>query len=273
MKDYDKNKESSYVKYWDVNNLYGWVMSHKPPVNKFECIEDTSQLNEDFIKSYNDESNEGYFVEVDVQYPEKLQELHKDLPILPERIKLEKVKKLVANLQDKTQYAVHVIKLKQTLSHGFIFKKVPRVIKFNKKAWLKRYIDINTKLRQKSKNNFEKDLFKLMSNAVFEKAMENLRKHRDNKLITIERSKNYLVSEPNSHTTKFFTENLLAIEMTQTQTLMNKPVYLGVSILDLSKTAMYEFLYHYVKPKHGENAKLCYMDTGSFMVHVRIRDL
>ena len=112
-----------------------------------------------------------------------------------------------------------------------------------------------------------------MNNAVFGKTMENVRKHRNIKLVTIERRINYLVAEPNYHTTKFFTENLLAIEMRKTQILMNKPVYLVLSILDLSKTVTYEFWYEYVKPKYGENAKLCYMDTDSFIVHVKTDDI
>ena len=91
MKNYDKNKESSSLKYWDVNNLYGWAMLQKLPVKMFERIEDTSQFNEDFVKNYNEESYEGYFLEVDVWYPEKLHELHRDLPFLPEKVKLEKV--------------------------------------------------------------------------------------------------------------------------------------------------------------------------------------
>ena len=112
-----------------------------------------------------------------------------------------------------------------------------------------------------------------MNNAVFGKTIENVRKYRNIKLVTTERRRNYLVSEPNYHTTKFFTENLLAIEMRKTQILMNKPVYLGLSILDLSKTVMYEFWYDYVKPKCGENAKLCYMDTNSFIVHIKTEDI
>ena len=108
MKDYDKNKGSSYLKYWDVNNLYGWAMSKKLLVNKFEWIEYTSQFNEDFIKNYNEESDEGYFLEVEVQYPEKLHELHNDLPFLPERMKIEKVEELLTNSHDKTQYVIHI---------------------------------------------------------------------------------------------------------------------------------------------------------------------
>ena len=114
------------------------------------------------------------------------------------------------------------------------------MIKFNQNAWLKPYIDMNTTLGQKTKNNFEKDFFKLTNNAVFGKTMENARKRRNIKLVTTESRRNYIVSEPNYHTTKFFTENLLATKMRKTQILMNKPVYLGLSILDLSKTVMYE---------------------------------
>ena len=112
MKEYAKNKESSYLKYWDVNNLYNWTMSQKLPVNKFEWMKDTSQFNDDFIKNYNEESDEGYFLEVDVHYPEKLHELHNDLPFLPERMKIEKVEKLATNLDDKTEYVILIRNLK-----------------------------------------------------------------------------------------------------------------------------------------------------------------
>ena len=128
-------------------------------------------------------------------------------------MKIEKVEKLVANLHDKTEYVIHIRNLKQALNHGLVLKKVHRVIKFNQNAWLKPYIDMNTDLRKKAKNDFETDFLKLINNAVFGKTMENVRKHRDIKLVTTERRRNYLVSEPNYHTTKFFTETLLAIEM------------------------------------------------------------
>ena len=123
MKDYDKNKESSYIQYWDVNNLYGWAMLQKLPVNNFEWIKDTSQFNEDFIKNYNEESDEGYFLEVDIQYPEKLHELNNDVPFLPERKKIKKVKKLVTNLYDKNECLIHIRKLKQLLNDGINFEK------------------------------------------------------------------------------------------------------------------------------------------------------
>ena len=123
MKDYHKSKESSYLKYRDVNNLYVWEMSQKLLVNNFEQIENTSQFNEDFIKKYNEESDEGYFLEVDVQYPEKLHGLHNGLPLLPKRISFEKDGNLVTDLHDKTEYVIHIRNLKQALNHGIIAKR------------------------------------------------------------------------------------------------------------------------------------------------------
>ena len=130
--------------------------------------------------------------------------------------------------------------------------------KFSQNVLVEPYIDMNNKLRKKAKSNSEKDFFKLMNNAVFQKTMKNVRKHKNIKLVSRERGRNYLVSEPNYHITKFFTKSLLAIEKKETQIVMNEPVYLGVSIVDLSKKLLYEFWHNYVKPKYGENSKLCF---------------
>ena len=147
-------------------------------------------------------------------------------------------------------------------------KKVHRMIKFNQKTWLKPHIDMNTEVKQKAKNYFKKDFFKLMNNAVFGKTMQNVRKHRNIKLVATERKRSYLVSEPNYHTTKFFTENLSAIEMKKTQITMNKPVYLGLSILDLSKTVMYEFRYDYVKPNMVKMQNfVTWIETASLFIY------
>ena len=132
---------------------------------------------------------------------------------MPERTKIGKTEKLVANLHDKEEYFIHRRNLKQALNHALLLKKVHRIIKFNQKTWLKPFIYINTELRKNAKIDFGKDFFKLMSNVVFGKTTENVRKHRDIKLVTTEARRNYLVSEPNYHTTKCFSENLLAIEM------------------------------------------------------------
>ena len=197
-KDYNKNKESLYIQYWDVNNLYGWAMSQKPPVNNFEWIKDTSQFIEVFIKNYTEESDEGYLSWYSIswtffQYLEHLYKHYNDLRFLPERKKIEQVEKLIANLNHKTEYVIHIRNLKQAINHKFLFKKVHKVIKFNQNAWLKSYIDMNTDLRKKkrSKKWLWKRFFKLMNNSVFRKTMENVRKHRDIKPFTTERGRIY----------------------------------------------------------------------------------
>ena len=145
------------------------------------------------------------FFKVDVQYFEKLHKFH-DLLFLPERMRIEKVEKFKANLHEKTEYVIHLLDLKQALNHGLVLKKfikwlnLIKMLGFSQALWLKPYTDINTDLRKKTKNYFEKDFFKL-------------RKHRDTKLVTTERSIKYLVSEPNFDTTRFFTVNILAIKM------------------------------------------------------------
>ena len=131
---------------------------------------------------------------------------------------------------------------------------------------------MNTKLRTEAKNEFEKEFVKLMNNSVFGKTMENVRKHRDIKLVTTDERRNKLVSEPNYHTTKQFSENLLATEMKKTKVKVNKPVYLGISILDIGKTLTYEFWYDYIKPRYKDKAKLCYMDTDSFVINIFTED-
>ena len=258
--------------YLDANNLYGWTISKKLPVNGFKWENDLSRFNENFIKKYNENSDAGYFLEVDIGDSKKLWSYHKNLLFVPERKKIKDVEKLVCSIEDKEQYVIRIRALKQALNHGLVLKDVHRVIKFNQEAWLKPDIDMNTKLRTEAKNEFEKDFFKLMSNSVFGKTMENVRKHRDIKLVTTEERGNKLVSEPYYHTTKHFSENLLAIEMKKTKVKMNKPIYLGTSILDISKTLMYEFWYEYIKPKYKEKAKLCYMDTDSFVINIFTED-
>ena len=145
--------------------------------------------------------------------------------------------------------------------NGLRLKKVHKVFQFDQKPWLKPYIEMNTELRKKAKNDFEKDFFKLMDNAVFGKPMENVRKHRDIKLVTTDMRRNKQVSEPNYQVIKYFLENLVAIEMRKTKVKMNKPIYVGMTILDISKTLMYEFWYGYLKSKYEDKTKLCYMDT------------
>ena len=243
-------------------------MSKKLAVNGFKWI-DNNEINEDFIKNYVENNDKGYIFEVDVKYPKRLHELHSDLPSLPERMEINKCKKLVCNLYNKKRYVAHINTLKRALNHGLKFLKIHRVIEFNQEAWLKPYIDMNTELKKLAKNDFEKDLFKLMNNSVFGKAMENIRKHRDIKLVTTDKKRSKLVSEPNYHTINLISEDLSIIEMKKTKVKMNKPIYLGLSILEISKILMYEFWYNYMKLKYNDNVRLCYMDTDSFVMHIK----
>ena len=155
MKNYNKYKKESFFQYLDANNLYGWAMSQKFPVNGFKWKINMSKFNEELIKNYGEGNDKGYILEVDVKYPKKLRGLHEDLPFLLERMKIGKCKKLVCNLYDKKNYVVHIRSLKQALNHDLMLKKVHRVIQFNQETWLKPYIDMNTELRKKVKNDFE----------------------------------------------------------------------------------------------------------------------
>ena len=150
-------------------------------------------------------------------------------------------------------------------------KKVHRAIKFNPKTWP--YINMNTDLRKKAKNDFEKDFFQLTYNTVFRETMGNVRKHGNIKLVTTEWKINYLVSASSYQTTKLFTEHLLAIAKKKKGILMNELAYIGLSIPELSTLLMYEFWYYYLKPKYGENLRLCFMDTGSFIVYIKTDDI
>ena len=272
MNNYDKNKESAFLMYVDANNLYGYAMSKKLPVDGFKWVDDLSIFTEDFIKNYDEESDIGYLFVVDVEYPKNLHMLHSDLPFLPERMKINKCNKFVCKLNDKKNYPVHILALKQALNHELKLTKVHSVIEFRQEYSLKPCIGLNTDLRKDAKNDFEKDFFKLMTNSVFGKTMENVRNHRDIKLVTTDKRRSILAPEPNYHSTKYISKDLLVMEMKKTEVRMNKPIYLGQAILDISKTLMYEFWYDYINPKYGDNVRLCYMDTDSFVMDIKTDD-
>ena len=191
---------------------------------------------------------------------------------LCERMEINGVEKLVPNLRDKKNYVIHIQALNQALKHGLILDRIHRAIEFDQSAWMKPYIDCNTQLRTAAKNYFKKDFFKLMNNLVFGKMMENIRKHRSIKLITTEEK--YLCTEmqPNFKSGVLFGENLIGCEMGKIKVVMNKLVYFGQAILDLSKIVMYEFHYNYMVPKYGDRLKLCYTDTDTLVYHIKTND-
>ena len=231
---------------------------------------------EDFTPEKIDElvkkDNKGYLLEIDVEYPKELHENHNELLFLAEKMKIGIGEKLVPNLKDKKGYVIHIKTLNQALKHSLKLKKVHRVIEFRQSKWMKAYIMLNTRLRKDAKNEFEKDFFKLMNNSVFGKTMENIRNHKDMKLVTSDKKYLKYVMKPNFKDGHPFSKHLFAVEMGKREITMNKPVYLGQAILDLSKTLMHEFHCDYMRPRYGSKVKLCYMDTDSFAYEIETED-
>ena len=254
---------SKYIMYLDANNLYGWAMSKPLPTQGFKWMKDNEL-----------EKWEKYscILEVDLEYPKSLYDLHNDYPLAPEQIEVNKVDKLIPNLGYKEKYIIHYENLKQYLSLGLKLVKIHRGIKFEESPWLKKYIDLNTNLRTKAKNEFEKDFFKLMNNSVLGKTMENIRNRVDIKLVTDEKKAEKLSAKPNFKHCNIFNKDLIAIHMKKISLKFDKPVYLGMCILDLSKTLMYDFHYSYIKKKYGDNAKLLFTDTDSLMYEIKTED-
>ena len=172
----------------------------------------------------------------------------------------------------KKEYSIYISALKQALKHGLKLEMVHSAISFSQDVWLEPYIMCNTKLRMKAANDFEKD-YKLLNNSFYSKTMENIRGHRVIKLVTNNKKRSVLASEPNYHGTKHISEELLIMEMKLRELYMNKPLYLGQVILDNSNMLMYEYWYDYLRPMYGDKIKLCYMDTDSFIIYVETEDL
>ena len=270
-KGFNKNKASKYLTYLDANNLYGCAMSLKLPTHGFKLL--TGGEMEKIYENRHNLNKMPCILEVDLEYPNNLHDLHNDYPLCPEKVKCKNgVEKLIPNLRNKKKYVLHYKNLIQCLDMGLKITRIHRGIKFVESEWMKPYIEKNTNLRAKAKNNFEKDFFKLMNNSVFGKTMENIRNRVDVKLVNTKEKLIKLVAKPNFRSRKIFSENLVSVHMKKTSLTMNKPVYLGMCILDLSKTIMYDFHYNYIKPKYGEKAKLLFTDTDSLMYEIETED-
>ena len=292
MKDYDEKSPSKYLMYLDANNLYGWAMSQYLPTGGFRWMNE-KQINNIDLAKYYDDGEEGLILEVDLEYPQELHDLHNDYPLGPEKIKVTTdmladyskkiackynistglVHKLIPTLNNKIKYVLHYRNLKLYTDLGLKITKVHRVLKFKQSPWLKQYIDFNTEKRKNAKNSFEKDFFKLMNNSVFGKTMENIRKRVDVRLVTDSKKLIKLVSKPTFVSSKIFTENLVAVHKIKESITLNRPAYLGMCILDLSKVLMYDFHYNYIKNKYGEKSQLLFTDTDSLTYEIETEDV
>lgn len=298
MKNYDVNDISSYIIYLDANNLYGHAMIQKLPTGDLKWIEPTADVGNlhDYINSLECDDDVGYFVECDLHYPKELHDLHNSYPLAVEKKTInenelspyqlnqlkthdekhsEKIEKLIPNFYDKKDYVCHIKNLKYYIEKGLIVTKINRIVQFKQSDWLKSYIDFNTEQRTKSKNDFEKDFFKLMNNAVFGKTMENMRNRVDIKLYSHDDEKLVLkqVAKPQYVNHKIYSESLVAIQQLKKTVELNKPIYVGLSVLDLSKLHMYKFHYDYISPKYGNNQQLLFTDTDSLCYHIKTDDL
>ena len=292
MKSYDKKAPSKYIMYLDANNLYGWAMSQCLPTGGFRWMTE-KQINNIDLAKYKDDSKKGLILEVDLEYPKKLHNLHNDYPLGPEKVKVTKdmlskycnkitskynistglVQKLIPTLNNKQKYVLHYRNLQLYIDLGLKVTKIHRVLEFNQSPWLEKYIDFNTGKRKDAKNNFEKDFFKLMNNSVFGKTMENLRKRVDVRLVVDEKKLLKMAAKPTYVSSKIFNENLVAVHKIKETLTLNRPAYVGCCILDLSKVLMYKFHYNYIKDKYGDKAKLLFTDTDSLTYEIETEDV
>ena len=277
MKEYNSEKSSEYIHYLDANNLYGWATSQCLPTGGLKWLT-PKQLNKIMSKTMLPDNKKGYIFEVDLDYPQELHELYNDYPLAAEKMKvtpdmlspyckniqeqfgitIEQVAELIPSLSSKKNYVLHYRNLQLYLSLGLKLKKVHRVLEFDQSPWLGQYINFNTQKRTGAKNAFEKDFSKLLNNSVFGKTIENIGKRVDVRLVTDQKKLSKLVSKPTYVNSKIFNEDLVAVHKIKETLTLDRPAYVGMCILDLSKRLMYDFHYNYIKSRYGKKTN-CYL--------------
>ena len=288
---YDSSKPNVYLQYFDANNLYGCAMSEMLPTGEFKWL-NQAEIDGLDIMQVADDAEVGYIIEADIEYPRELHDLHSDLPVAPEKktvqidehspytqhlsrklqLKGKPQQKLVPTLSNKEKYVLHYTNLKYYIQQGLKLTKIHRVASFQQGYFLRDYISLNTEKRKQARNSFEKDFYKLMNNAVFGKTMENVRNRINFHLVNNPKQMRRLVAKPNYRRTVIFTEDLVGVQCLKTSIMLNKPIYVGFAILELSKVIMYR--YHYqMKEIYGDRLKLCFTDTDSLLYEVQTDDI
>ena len=291
--------------YVDANNLYGEAMSRSLPTGQFRWLSQL-ELEKFDISKISEQDSIGYILEVDADYPHHLHDKHNEYPLAPQRMEVtsdmlsdyqkdtftqlynqrhakdfsttlppfQSQPKLAPNLYKKNNYIVHGLNLKFYIENGLVLTKIHRVLQFNQSPWLKPYIDFNTQKRAEATNDFEKDLFKLMNNAVFGKTLQNPRKQRTIDFVSTKEKSKKLISHPLFKAFRIINDNLYAIERSPTSILFNKPIYVGFTVLELSKLHMYDFHYNHIKKIYpGDESQLCFTDTDSFLYCIKTKDV
>ena len=327
MQNFDPSQPDSYLMYLDANNLYGWAMSQPMPTGGFQWVNYTDQILETPA-----DADHGFILEVDLDYPTSLHRQHNDYPLAPEKLTITKdqmfpyqqklidelgvsisCEKLVPNLMNKSRYELHYRNLQLYLSLGMHLTKVHKVLEFRQSPWMAPYTEKNPHLRTTATNDFEKDFYKLMNNAVshswislfslfqisaefvkcparllldrslfsvslfqvFGKTMENVRKRVNVKLLRSDEEEKILkiVAKPTFVRQEIFNPFLVGIQNRKEKVLLNKPIYVGMTVLDLSKHLMYNFYYNTLKARYGDKIRLLYTDTDSLIVKVDTEDI
>ncbi|MFN9115765.1 MAG: hypothetical protein ACK5XN_37405, partial [Bacteroidota bacterium] len=284
MKNFDPTEPKTWIMYLDANNLYGGAMSEPLPGGDFKFAD----VPLDVILNTPKDSRIGYIVQCDLKVPEELHDYFNDYPLAPENClgeysktmqekykiingknPISTVSKLIPNLRNKTDYVLHYRNLQLYVQLGLEVTKVSKVISFTQEAFLKKYIDFNTDKRSKTKNDYEKDLFKLMNNSVFGKCLENVAKRINVDLMTDSKKFVKKTSKPNFKDFRIFSEGLAAVEMSKTEVVYNRPMIVGFAILELSKLHMYNFHYNVMKKEFKDDIKLLFTDTDSLCYHIK----
>jgi hypothetical protein len=284
----DVRPDDNYIIYLDANNLYGWAMSQPLP---YDEVKINTEITIDEVLKTSDDSKNGYVVECDLHFPKHIHEKLKQYPPAPENMipkdewlseyqkeikqKLNiknSTTKLIPHLMDHNNYCIHYRNLKYIVGLGVEIKKVHNIVSFKQKAWLKPYIDFNTEMRKEAKNDFEKDFFKLMNNSVFGKTMENIKNRVNIHATTSEQNAVKWFSKIHMKGAKYFS-GLYLIEMYKEEVLYDKPLYVGASILDLSKLCMMEFHYDVIEKEFSNRYELIYSDTDSMVYNFKHPDI
>jgi hypothetical protein len=308
---WDPTKPTSYIMYWDANNLYGWAMSQHLPIGEYAWLEHdctkwkrelfnsdgygsetelTAKFSSAYICAIGHEAATGYMLEVDGHWPEELHDKLNAYPLGPDNVwfepspttvglmetlgvKRDKLPKLIPNLAPKTKYKVHYRALQQMLKHGFVLTRVHRALSFRQHPILKAYIDSNTAKRAAATSDFEKELYKLANNSIYGKTNENVENHITVKFAQGAKRALYYAGQPRTDAFRIFSNELTAYQQRKTVIVYNRPMIVGAAILDISKTLVYDFHYSHVQNKYGKDASLLFTDTDSLCYHIFTADI
>ena len=280
--DYDASKPTNWLQYLDANNFYGWTMMQPLPKRNFRFLSE-NEITDFDVNVLRVEDEKGYILEVDLEYPAELHQLHNDYSLAPERLvvtkkmiseygkhlseklemKFSKIEKLNPNFYDKKEYVRHIRNLQLYISLGMRCTKIHRILEFTQFWWLAPYIEENTRFRARATSGFEKNFLKLLNNSVFRKTMEKVCQRQDIRLVTDPVKGLKLASRPTFQSFKIVNEKLTVVKLMKSHIIMNKPTYIGMCVLDLSELLMYDFHHNIIKKRYGNKAKLLFTDTDS----------